>query len=177
MDKPSKTVSMASATPDLQLHSQPYGIIIAIWPLPIIYTAWWQRRTHLHNFYKVVTWQRHGRESNPRPPRLASPTTHYLACTHWWELVVENGDGNRTRHGSVRCPSLVENLLLKTAGGLRWQRDVRGLATSTTSSRATGITTPSPACSSHVYPLATRLYSSYTTGQSWTSNFDPRADS
>ena len=41
VDKPAKSSRMASATPDLQLPSQPQGIT-AQWPIPN-YTARWQR--------------------------------------------------------------------------------------------------------------------------------------
>jgi len=51
---------MASATPDLQLPSQPQ-LIIDPWPVPN-YTAWCA-----NNLTKVVTWKRNGRDSNPRP--------------------------------------------------------------------------------------------------------------
>ena len=67
---------MAGATRDLRLPPQPQGIT-APWPVTN-YTAWWQRRACINNLPKVVTSQRNGRESKPRPFE-----SHVQRCNHY----------------------------------------------------------------------------------------------
>ena len=53
---------MASATPDLQLPSQPQGIT-AHWMIPN-YTAWWQRHMCVNNLHSIAE---RGQDSNSWP--------------------------------------------------------------------------------------------------------------
>ena len=77
--------SMASATPDLRLHSQPQSIT-APWPVPN-YTAWWQRHVCVNNLPKVVIETRNGRDSNrnllSRKSNALTITPPGHTCCYW----------------------------------------------------------------------------------------------